>query len=265
MKRVGEQSVDAPAPNKPLPFNRWLPYWAVFQADMQQTVRSWVYRIWVLVSVLAAAGYLLYRAGLTHEAGIAQSASRLISELLQGTVLGSATLIVVLTAGSISSERGTMADSVLSRAISRHQYYMGKWHSRLATVLGTFLLLGTVVMIASMFLLHEDLSPGGSILALLTVAALLAAVVSCGVTVSAMCNTTLLGVAVLWVVLYGGGFALSLLPARFPSPKRALDSLPHILRGHYNLDVLGQLIGCCVAVSILASLIGLVYFARRDV
>ena len=41
------------APARKVSFNRWLPYWAVFQADMQQTVQSWVYRIWVLVSLLA--------------------------------------------------------------------------------------------------------------------------------------------------------------------------------------------------------------------
>src|SRR5262245_18164581 len=123
---------------KPVPVNRWLPYWAVFQADMHQTVRSWVYRIWMLVSVLAAVGYLLYRFGLAHEAGIVQPASVLMGDLLGWTLLGSVTLIVVLTASSISSERGTMADSVLSRGISRHQYFLGKWHSRLATVLATF-------------------------------------------------------------------------------------------------------------------------------
>ena len=76
--------------------------------------------------------------GSYHEAGIIQSASLQISHLLRWIVLGSAVIICVLTAGSISSERGTMADSVLSRGISRHQYFLGKWHARLATVLGTF-------------------------------------------------------------------------------------------------------------------------------
>src|SRR5437762_2459923 len=138
--------------------NRWLPYWAVFQADVHQTLHSWVYRVWVLVSVLAAVGYLLYRCGLAHEAGIVQPASKLIADLLRWTTLGSVTLIVVLTAGSISSERGTMADSVLSRGISRHQYFLGKWHSRLVTVLATFIVLSVGVLVASLFLLHEDLS-----------------------------------------------------------------------------------------------------------
>src|SRR5436305_4978370 len=137
--------MDAIAAPKPVAINRWLPYWAVFQADAQQTLQSWVYRVWVLVSILAATGYILYRFGLAHEAGIVQPASKLIADLLRWTLLGSVTLIVVLTAGSISSERGTMADSVLSRGISRHQYFLGKWHSRLVTVLATFVVLSVGV------------------------------------------------------------------------------------------------------------------------
>jgi putative exporter of polyketide antibiotics len=257
--------MDAVAEKKPVAFNRWLPYWAVLQADAQQTLRSWVYRAWVLASVLAAAGYLLYRAGLAHEAGLVQPASRLINDLLQGTALGGLALVVVLTAGSISSERGSMADSVLSRGISRHQYFLGKLHSRLLTVLGTFFLLCGALLVTSTFLLHEDLSPGGSALALLAVAALLAVVVTCGVTVSALCNSTLLGVALLYILLYGGYFLLALLPARFPSPKRALEYLPHILRGHYDLEMLLMFVGWSALVCAVACLVGLTHFARRDV
>jgi ABC-type transport system involved in multi-copper enzyme maturation permease subunit len=250
---------------KPVTFNRWLPYWAVLQYDVHQTLRSWVYRVWVGVSLLAAVGYLLYRFGLSHEAGIVQPASNLVADLLRWTLLGSITLIVVLTAGSISSERGTMADSVLSRGISRHQYFMGKWHSRLATVLATFVVMAVVVLVAGVFLLHEDVSLSGSAVALGTVCAVLAAVITCGVTVSAICNSTVLGITILWVILYGGGFALSLLPARYPSPARTLNSLPFILQGHYDLHALGRLALWCMAFSIVAATVGLARFARRDI
>jgi ABC-type transport system involved in multi-copper enzyme maturation permease subunit len=257
--------MEAPSSNRTPRINRWLPYWAVFQADLRQTLRSWVYRFWVLVSVLAAVGYLLYRVGVYREAGIIQPASTLISDLLRWTVLGSVTLIVVVTAGSISSERGTMADSVLSRGISRYQYFCGKWHARLAAVLGTFLVLGTAALAGSFLFLHEDLSLMGSLVALLTVAALLTAVVSFGVTVSAIFNSTVLGIAVLWMLLYGAGFALSLLPARYPSPDRVLGNLPHVLRGYYDLHALGRLAGWSALVSGLTTAVGLVYFSRRDV
>jgi ABC-type transport system involved in multi-copper enzyme maturation permease subunit len=253
------------ATKKPVAFNRWLPYWAVFQADVRAALRSWVYRVWVLVCLLSTVGYLLYRYALAHEAGIVQPASLLISDLLRWTVLGSAALIVVLTAGSISSERGTMADSVLSRGISRYQYFLGKWHARLATVLGTFLTMGLVALVSSFFLLHEDLSLGGSLVALVTVAALLGAIITCGVTVSALMNSTMMGIAALWVLLYGGGFALALLPQRYPSPDRALQRLPYILQGHYDLEALGQLVGWSVLGSCLIAAVGMAHFARRDV
>jgi len=257
--------VDSPQALKTVTIKRWLPYWAVFQSDARQTLQSWVYRTWVLVSVVAAVGYLLYRVGVYREAGIIQQASTLVSDLLRWCIFGSLTLIIVLAAGSISSERGTVADSVLSRGISRYQYFLGKWHARLVAVLGTFLLMGMLALACGFFLLHEDLSLSGSVVALLTVAALLGVVVSGGVTASAVFSSTLLGIAVLWITVYGAGFALSLLPIPFPSPYQALNSLPYVLRGEYNLFALGRLIGWSAVASCVLALFGLAYFSRRDV
>lgn len=250
---------------KPVRINRWLPYWAVLQADVQQTLRSWVYRTWVLAMLLAGVGYLLYRVGVYREAGIIQSATTTISDLLRWTVVGSITLIVVLTAGSISSERGTMADSVLSRGISRHQYFLGKWHARLLVVLGTFLAMGVVTLAGGCFLHHEDLSSSGALVALATVEAVLAVVVTCGVAVSAMANSTVLAITVLWIVLYGTGFALSVLPGRILSVDWALGNLPQILRGNYDLHAQGRLVGWAALACLVVALVGMVYFSRRDV
>jgi hypothetical protein len=207
----------------------------------------------------------LYRAGVYREAGIIQPASTLLSDLLRWCVLGSVTLIIVMTAGSISSERGTTADSVLSRGISRYQYFLGKWHSRLATLLSTFLVTGLVALGGCFFLVHEDLSWIGSLFALLTIAALLGTVISCGVAVSAIFNNTLLGIAVLWISLYGLGFVLWLLPVYYPSPYLVLSNLPFILRGEYSLALLGRLIGWSAVASCVLALFGIGYFSRRDV
>src|SRR5262249_26363530 len=91
---------------------------------------------------------------------------------------------------------------------------------------------------ASHFLLHEDVRLSGAFMALVTVAALLAAVISFGVSVSAVTSSAILGIAVLWMVLYGASFLLSLLPESVPSPDRALHGLPYVLRGHYDPAVL---------------------------
>lgn len=257
--------MDAPAVSQTTRINRWLPYVAVLQTDLRQTLRSWVYRTWVLFSLLALVGYVLYRIGVHREAGIIQHASHMVTDLLRWAVAGSVAFVVVLTAGSISAERGTLADSVLSRGISRYQYFMGKWHARLIAILATYFVFGAIAVIAAFLFLHEDLSLLGSIVALLTVATLLITVVTFGVTVSALVNSTVLGIVVLWIVLYGGGFALSLVPSTYTTPDKALANLPHVLRGQYDTQTLGELVGGSVITSVVVALVGLGYFSRRDV
>jgi ABC-type transport system involved in multi-copper enzyme maturation permease subunit len=257
--------VEALVPVKPAQIRRWLPYWAVFRADLAQTLRSWVYRVSILIALLAAVGYLLYRAGVYREAGIIQPASHLISDLLRWSVLGGVALVIVVTGGTISSERGILADSVLSRGISRYQYFLGKWHARVATVVGTFLAMGLIALTASYFFLHEDMSLVGSLVALVTVLTILAATATCGVTVSAISNSTLLGIGILWVAVYGVGFALAFLPSSYPTPDRVLASLPHILCGQYDLHALWRLILYAMGGSCLVAIVGLGYFGRRDV
>jgi putative exporter of polyketide antibiotics len=266
MTRAANQPA-APEPEvrRPVEIVRWLPYWAVFQADVGQTMRSWVYRTWLLVTVIAAAGYLLYRYAPYQELGFVTTASTYLSDLLRWTVVVSAGLVVMMTAGTISGERGTMADSVLSRGISRHQYFLGKWHARLAVVLGTYLLTWGVALICATLMLHEDLSIGGCAAALTMVTALLATVITCGVTASTLLNSTVLAISVLWMVMYGGGFALSQLPSRFPAPLRMMANLPYVLRGEYDPDSVANLIGWSICISAAAAVVGLVHFARRDV
>jgi hypothetical protein len=218
-----------------------------------------------LVALLAATGYLLYRIGVYREAGIIQPASCLISDLLRWSILGGVGLVVLVTGGSISADRGILADSVLSRGISRYQYFLGKWHARLTIVTLTFVIMGAVALLGSYCFLDEDMSLVGSLVALATVLALLGVVASCGVAVSALCNSTILGIAVLWVLVYGAGFALSFLPSDYPTPDRILARLPNIVRGLYDLRHMGRFIGYAAAISILAALVGLGGFARRDV
>jgi hypothetical protein len=257
--------MDVPAPTKPVTIVRWLPYLAVLQADVEHTLRGWVYRTWVVISILGCVGYLLYRFGLANEAHIIQPASDWISDLLLWMLLESITLIVVLAAGTISTERGVMADSVLSRGISRRQYFLGKLHARLLTVLLTFWLQGLLVVAGGFFFLHEDHSFSGCLMAIATIGTLLAFVVCCGVTVSAIIDTTVVGIAFVWLVVYGAGFLISLMPGRFEVLYSWIRNLPHVVRGNYNLEAQLWLIGGTLTAALVVSLIGMFCFSRRDV
>ncbi len=257
--------MDLPAPIKTPRINRFLPYWAVLQMDVRQTARSWSYRLWIIATVLLSVGYLLHRAAIHHQAGLVQSAAQLMSEVLQFALLIGTTLIIMLTAGTISSERGILADSVLSRGISRYEYFLGKWHARLLTFVGSFLAVGLLCLAASSMLLHSDLSVFGCLLALALVAAVLTIVVSCGVTISAFCNSTVLGIAVLWMALYGIGVILALLDYGQLNPAKLLLVLPKLLHGEYHLRNIGHLVGWCFLISAGAAFVGMVNFGRRDV
>jgi ABC-2 type transport system permease protein len=247
-------------------FNRFLPYWAVFQTDMRQTLRGWTYRLWVLVTVLAAAGFLLYRVGVHNEAGMFRSAAAQSGDLFRLVVVGSLALVVVLAVSAVGAERGTVADSVLSRGISRYQYFLGKLHARLLLVLATYLAMCLVAMLGGLFLLHgEALTFTGSIVAIVTVAAVLMVVVTCGVSVSAVSTNTVVSIAIVWLALYGVGFLMSLLPVQYPSPDRALHRLPEILRGFYDLRTAYQLVAGSLILSAVIAFAGMILFSRRDV
>ncbi len=250
-------------------FNRFLPYWAVLQTDLRQTLRSWVYRLWVLMTVCAAAGFLLYRVGGHNESGLFQSAAAQCGELFRFLVVGSLALVVVLAVSAVSAERGTVADSVLSRGISRHQYYLAKWHARLAVVVATFAALAAGVLVGGYFLFKtdaaSDLSLAGGLFAVVAVSAVLAVIVSWGVTIGALTNGTVLGITVFWLLLYGAGFLLTLLPEPWPSPDRELGRLKFVLQGQYNPARLTELLLVSAVASVVAAAVGVLGFARRDV
>jgi ABC-2 type transport system permease protein len=261
--------MDATAPVVAAPrlrINRFLPYWAVLQADLKATFNSWLYRVWVVLSVGVAAGYLLYRFGAKEVSGMIQSAPEAVGDLLHWVIYGSITLIIALTAGAICSERGTMADSVLSRGISRYQYFFGKWHSRLTLVLTTYFLKAGLALGGAYYMLHsEALTLDGCAVAMLIVASMLFFVVTFGVTVSAMSSNTLVSIAVVWITLYGGGFLLTQLPGSIPSPARAMANLPNVMKGLYDWHALSRTMLLSLSVSVGTALIGMFCFSRRDV
>ena len=246
-------------------FNRLLPYWAVLQTDLRQTLRSWVYRFWVLLTVCGAVGYLLYNVGVHREAGLVQAASLQSEHLLRGLVVGGLALVSLLAVSSISGERSTVADSILSRGISRNQYFLAKWHSRTVAVLGTFAVLATLILAAHHFLFEPDLTLVGGALGIALVGLALAAVVSWGVTVGAISNGTVIGITIFWLIIYGGIMLLALLPEPYPTPNKLLARFHVVLRGDTDLTAAATLAGLFAAVTLIGSVVGLIAFGRKDV
>src|SRR4051794_28810365 len=223
--------MDSPPKTPALRYRRWLPYWAVFQTDLRHTPRNWVWRVWVFASVVAAVLYLTHRFAVYREAGFFQTVDKVVANLLHWMALGTVTLIVAFTSGAIATERGSLADAVLCRGISRYQYFMAKLNARLVAVLGTYLVMTLSILGIAFFVFPGLLTPTGCAFALGALAALLTAIVCLGVATSALCGSTVLSVSLLWVGLYSLGFFLTFLPEHFVTPDRLIDGLPKILRG----------------------------------
>lgn len=246
-------------------YHRWLPYWAVLQTDLRQTTQNWVWRVWVLASLAAATLYLTHRFAVYREAKFVMTVDKVVANLLSWTALGTVTLVVAFCSGAIATERGTLADSVLCRGISRYQYFLAKLHSRLFAVLGTYLALtGSVIAIAA-FAFPGMVTPTGCLAALAGLGFVLATVVCLGVTTSALCGSTVLSVSLLWIGLYTLGFALTFMPETYLTPDRMIAALPQMLRGLFNREELYRSIAYAVTASGVATVIGMVGFARADV
>lgn len=263
--------MDAAANPIPFRFNRFLPYWAVLQTDLGQTLRSWVYRLWLIMMGLAAVGYVLYKLGAAN-AGEYQPVAVQTDDLLRALAIGSLSLISLLAVSSISSERGTIADSVLSRGISRYQYFLAKWHARLAVVLATFVSIAALVLVAYTVLFTAstngsgaNLTLWGALSAIAMLAAVLAVVVSWGVAIGAVSNGTVLGITVFWIVIFGSLAALSRLPSDYPNLKWLMDGLRNVLRGGINTVDVTQFILSAAVLAVVGAFVGLGFFARRDV
>ncbi|GBD36390.1 hypothetical protein HRbin36_01514 [bacterium HR36] len=246
-------------------FRRWLPYAAVLGMEWRQTWRSWAYRVGLILLAVLALGYLLHRAAIYHQAGIVQPASALVAELFQASLILGPTLMVILSAGTITAERGTLADSVLSRGISRFAYFLGKWQGRLAALLSGWLALGAIVIFLAWVLLrHEDLSLLGSCWALGLLVSVLAAIGAVGILFSALCPSTALALLLAWVVVHGAG-AMLWLSALTPLHPQALWSwFPLLVRGAYDTTAVLRAIGWAWLFAGLAAIVGTVHLARCD-
>jgi ABC-2 type transport system permease protein len=261
--------MEATAPS--IRFNRFLPYWAVLQTDIDQTVRSWVYRLWLILMGVVAVGYVLYKLGAAN-AGAYESVAVQTDDLLRALAIGSLSLISLLAVSSISSERGSIADSVLSRGISRHQYFLAKLHARLVVILGTFVTVSALVLIAYTLLFTPatngsgvNVTFWGGIVGIAMLTAVLAIVVAWGVAIGSVSSGTVIGITVFWIVIFGGMMILSRLPNDYPNLKWLVDGLRNVLRGGIAMGDITRFLIASAVLTVIGSVVGLGLFAKRDV
>lgn len=232
---------------------------AILRYDLGQLGRSWLIRVWVLL--LAGPAVFLVVVSATEQ----ELASETLA-LYLGAVLAplSALAVAVITAAAIAGETATVADSIMSRSVTRAEYLWAKIVSRL----GVTLLVYAVVTLPFAYLVTRfathDTSFAGVAGGLLMVAAVLVFVAALGIAFSTMMRNVLMAVLVLLALLVSSGVLLQFLGLTWMSTTAVLEGLPETFRGRTpgaeQLRVLGVFSGLTV-VAIIASLVG---FRRRD-
>ena len=258
-----------------MPPSRWLPLWSILEMDLKQTLRSWLYRLSLLAVLIVSLGVLLNRAAVHREAGLIQYASVHVGDFLQYTIIFGAALSALFTANVIAGERGNLIDSTLCRGVGRWHFFVGKWVARSVAVLGGFLAVGLVFMVAAVFILKSDLDFDHCLVAMILVGSVLWLMVSATMAVSATVNNTMLSLGVVLFVLYGLMALLWLVPIGGFTLTRFLNTLPMMIRpndpnpapGTYFIPMMPflKMAGYIALAGCSCAAVGMVHFMRKDV
>ncbi len=232
---------------------------AILRYDLRQLTHSWLMRIWVLLLAVPA-GFLVV---------VSATEKELASETLAlylGAVLApmSALAVAVITSSAIAGETATVADSIMSRSVTRAEYLWAKIVSRL----GVTALVYTLVAVPFAYLVTryatQDTDLAGVAGGLLMVGALLVFHAALGITLSAIMRNVLVAVLVLLVVVLSSGLVLQFLGLSWMSTTAVIESLPETFRGRTPGMEQLRVLGAFSALTVIAILTSLWGFRHRD-
>lgn len=234
-----------------------MPFEAILTTDLAGMARSWVIRIWLVLMAFQ----VLITIVQALEEGLALEA---LANLLGTFPLIWSIFIIIISSGAVSSDAGVMADSVLSKSVTRSEYILAKLAGRLVVVVGLYL----IVVLPAIFIIRQniktDLSAGGIAWSVLTIGLLLVLLTTLAVMFSTVFNRTLVAVVVVWFIWYSAGAMLVLVGGETFSPVHIIDSLPAVLNGDYkSADQWRTVIGFGL-LSLGSILVAVQYFARKD-
>lgn len=112
-----------------------MPFLAILRHELRSLWSSWLVRLWVIAAALLT---FLLVSGNWSQMQTAPLVAYLISPYL---VFPWFIVVIVLGVTPVTGSRAeALADGVLSRPITRHEYLLASWSARVVTVLGAFLL-----------------------------------------------------------------------------------------------------------------------------
>ena len=201
---------------------------ALLQADLITLSRSWVVRIWALVLVLSF--LFMLTSMLTANRIVPIPASNVLTAYLAIWLNVWSTVIIVISAGSVSLEADIVADGILSRACTRTQYILAKLAARALVIGGIYFICAGAAGYTCWRYAANDVTWWTMLTGIGIVGLALLMLVTLGVTLSVIFNNTIVSVIGLLLLWYVAGTIFAFVGAEYMSPTSLTQNLPQILK-----------------------------------
>jgi hypothetical protein len=233
------------------------PFWAIVQADLRGLFRSKITYGWLVGAVFIQVLRTLGSSASGTISGVVPSG---FSDFIYIWSL----VIIGLAASSVSSEAGELADSIMSKSVTRLDYVFAKFASRIAYTLIGFSLVTAVLVGLALRLEVGEYEAQGLASAILLVALTLVMLTALGVGLSIALPNTVMSIVGLLVLWYSMTFFFPIIGLDVISPGSLLGELPGIIRGTWSIGD-WETVVAFVAISGASTALSSVYFYTKDI
>jgi ABC-2 type transport system permease protein len=194
----------------------------------------------------------------------AGTTSDVVAAGLSDFILIWSVIIIGLTASAVSSEAGEFADSIMSKSVTRFDYLLAKFSSRIIYVLTVFGAISAVLVGMSLRLLGTGYQTSGLIYSILLVTLALVMLTTLGVALSTVAPNTIIAIIGLLVMWYFMALFFPIAGLGFLSPSSVASALAGNIRGVWSGNEWETVAGYA-AISLGSLGLSTVYFYFKDV
>ncbi len=199
---------------------------AILHYDLAQLTHSWLVRIWVVLLVVPA--FFLVAVAANEKELASETMAAYIAAVLAPL---SGLAVAILSAAAISGESGIVADSILSRSVTRTEYMAAKIISRLGFTAAIYVVVTLPFAYLVVRYASDDATLGGVIAGLMMVGVLLIFLAALGITMSTLLTNVLVAVLTVLVTVVLSGAVLQFLGLDWMSTTAVVEGLPETFRG----------------------------------
>lgn len=243
-----------------------MPFLAILGADLVSLFKTKITYGWLIIGIFLQFTRVLSTALIVGPA-------LTIAEGFTDFIVIWSFVIIGITASTVSSEAGELADSIMSKSVKRHHYILAKFTSRIGYVLIIFFLVISVLVIGSLRGVNQIdyLRDGtrinyellGVIAAILFVALTLTMLTALGVTLSNIITKGPIAIVSLLVIWYSMTLFFPIWDLEFLSPTYLVSLLPDVIQG-LGFDDVWITVASYATITITAIIISTIIFSTKD-